>query len=524
MCRISGAYDPNNESRLKSVMAMNDYQLRGGPDGGLVMNDDRTGVTLGHKRLSIIDLTQRGQQPISRARYSLTYNGEIYNYKQEWPNEPNDTVALLNSISAIGLEKTLPLINGMFAFGLVDDQEQQIHLVVDRFAQKPLYYYHSGDTFYFASWPAALYDLEPSWEINKEALQSYWLLGSVIGSDSIFCGIKKLNAAEHLTYDIRTNTIKIERYWEPKFQDNTSGIEDLVLDAINLTKVSDVPIHIFLSGGIDSTLVASQFINGQAIHLDSPERQYAQFVADKFNIDLKVVQPETIETEEYLTDYSKQCGEPTMAGLIPYTTAKETAKYGKVAISANGADELFFGYNRTHQICNDEQESHILRKTMYENPAKWIYNCNTDFKKSTSGRWYELSYYVQFDLNKTLDFASMCHGLEVRSPFLDHRLVEMALSIHEREHRKPDNKTILKRMLGKMGFDSNFLNRPKLGFSLFRQPERLDILIKQAWNWVHENGFLNVNHLNLSGRDIKYLEMSALGFYYWHKAWEHKIK
>ena len=184
---------------------------------------------------------------------------------------------------------------------------------------------------------------------------------------------------------------------------------------------------------------------------------------------------------------------------------------------------MFFGYDRTQELLTDKQLKHTYRNIQLpqRTPVWPLYGA---FNGYSNGRLWELNGYVQYDLNKTLDFASMCHGLEVRAPFLDHRLVEMALSIHEREHRKPDNKTILKRMLGKMGFDHSFLNRAKMGFSLFRQPERLDELIKHAWKWVHENGFLNVNHLNLSGRDRRYLEMSALGFYYWFQAWQHKIK
>jgi asparagine synthase (glutamine-hydrolysing) len=516
-CRISGSVN-GSPTWVKTA---NEQQMRGGPDAQRAIT--WSNVTFGHCRLSILDVnTQNSRQPVDyHKRYLFTYNGEIYNYKDFTPHAKSDTLAAYELINSFGLERALTQFNGMFSFGLYDRQEEQLHLVVDRFGQKPCYYYHKGNQFYFASNPAALYNLEPSWTINKEALQSYWLLGSCMGEDSIFTGIKKLCASEHLTYDIRENKVTIQRFWEPQFQDNTNGIEELVLDAINKTKVSDVPIHIFLSGGIDSTLVASQHLEGLAIHLDSPERQYAQHVADRFGIDLKIVYPESIETETYLTDYSLFSGEPTMAGLIPYTTAKEVSKFGKVAISANGADELFFGYDRTKEQTTYPQIDHIFRGT-YLRPKlddSWLAT-----RSPGHGRILELAYYVQFDLNKTLDFASMCHSLEVRSPFLDHRLVEMALSIHEREHRKPDNKTILKRMLGKMGFDSKFLNRQKLGFSLHRQPERLDILIKQAWNWVHENGFLNVNSLPLSGRDRKYLEMSALGFFYWFKVWEHKIK
>lgn len=437
----------------------------------------------------------------------MTFNGCIYNYKELYPYLTSDTLALLEHFTLKGLD-ALDDLNGMFAIGLYDRIDHKIHLIVDRFGQKNLYYYHDNDKFAFASNPAALYPLLPSKEINKDALQSYWLLGSVMGEDSILKGIKKVCASEIVTYNVSTSTLERRRWYEPKFQDNTSDIEELVLDAIDKVKVADVPIHIFLSGGVDSTLVASRFEGGQAIHLDSPEYVHAQFVAEKYKINLKRVFPEDIEVEKTLTDYSLYSGEPTMSGMIPYITAKEASKFGKVAITANGADELFFGYNRTSQFVTKVQWDHIFRDLGYTNHLKYILN----------GRKLELESYVQFDLNKTLDFSSMAHGLEVRSPFLDHRLVEMALSILEPDHRKKGNKTILKAILTKLGFKDEFINRQKLGFSLHKNPKDLDKLQQNAWLWCRHNGFLKVDDKKLNGRDYQYLRMSALGFYYWHKA------
>lgn len=529
MCRIAGAYDKDNIKRLLAISGMTEYQHRGGPDArGVKTVDD---VTFGHNRLSIIDLTQFGEQPQRADRYMIIYNGEIYNFKDFAPLSRNDTQAILYTIENKGIEATLPYLNGMFAIGIYDKQEKQIHCIVDRFAQKPLYYYHKAGKFYFASWPAALYDLEDSWELDRDALQSYWLLGSVTGDNSLFKGIKKVYGSEWLTYDIKTDKITIKRYWQPQFQDHTNGIEDLVFDAIDKTKVSDVPIHIFLSGGIDSTLVASRFANGQAVHLDSPERQYAEQVADKFNISLKVINPTEISAADALIDYSRQTGEPTMAGLIPYITAKEVSKHGKVAITANGADELFFGYDRTHDDLTEKQINHTYRNIDRPewSPVWPFYGTfktpnNEGIKSKMNGRMWELEGYVQFDLNKTLDFASMCHGLEVRAPFLDHRLVEMALSIHEKEHRAKGNKTILKQMLWRLGFNKQFTDRPKQGFSLHYQPANLPELISFAWQWVKANGYLTVNDKHLTPRDKKYLEMSALGFYYWFQVWNGKIR
>jgi asparagine synthase (glutamine-hydrolysing) len=157
MCRISGAYDPNNKARLKNVEEMVAFQIRGGPDGqGLYHHFD---VSFGHNRLAVIDLTDEGFQPVEYLkRYALTYNGEWYNFKDYYPMLSSDSIALFESINDVGINDTLQRLNGMFAFAVHDKQEQEIHLAVDRFAQKPLYYYHKGNTFYFASWPAALYD------------------------------------------------------------------------------------------------------------------------------------------------------------------------------------------------------------------------------------------------------------------------------------------------------------------------------------------------------------------------------
>jgi asparagine synthase (glutamine-hydrolysing) len=511
-CRIAGTVNYPNEV----IISMLDKQKKGGPDLSKFYKINYN-TNFGHNLLSIIG---HQEQPVTLNRYTLVFNGVWYDYRDFYPDYNSDTLALVQHFEKKGL-KAIDDVNGMFGIGLFDSYEQKIHLFVDRFGQKPVYYYHEGNKFAFASNPAALYDLKDKWELDREALQSYWLLGSVMGSDGIFKGIKKLTASEHLTYDLRANKIDIERYYEPKFQDKTDGIEDLVLDSIRKVKVSDVPVHIFLSGGIDSTLVASQFEGGNAIHLDGPEYEYAKKVSDKFNINLKRLFPEDIKIEECLTDYCLNSGEPSMAALIPYVTAKETSKFGRVAITANGADELFFGYDRTHEKETDLR--HIFRWSCADQVTQLQNITFNHVCKYGAGRWKELETYIQYDLNKTLDSASMCHGLEVRSPFLDHRLVEMALSIPESKHRLNGNKTILKGMLRKMGFENSFLDRPKLGFSLFKKPTDMNEQLDMAWSWVKSNGFLTCDDGKLSGRDYQYLRMSALGFYYWFKVWKNKI-
>ena len=530
MCGIAGTFGYDHDESLKIL----NHQGKRGPDNtGWKLID---GVFLGHNRLSIIDLSKNGNQPMTSGRWTLTYNGEIYNYRElqthlhtnddagNFSGSGNDARTLLNYIEKYGIEKAMQDANGMYAYCCYDAILKQIHLVTDRFGQKPIYYCHTGARFAFASSVGALLNLRDKWTIDPEGLQSFWLLGAPMGENTMFSGIKKLTGSHHLIYDIQKNEVKIERYWEPKFQENTSGIEDLILDAINKVKVSDVPVYVFLSGGIDSTLVASQCSGMNAVHLDSPEYCYASQAAEKFRMNLTKVNPVNINVEESLKDYAFQVGQPSMASLIPYVTAKEVSKFAKVAISANGADELFFGYDRTEQNICGKQIEHIFRTTSSE-----FHGCGKIKKiddRLSMGRWVELQTYVQFDLNQTLDAASMCHSLEVRSPFLDHRLVEMALSIPEGRHFdiRLGRKAILKRMLQKMGFSNEFLTRPKLGFSLHQEPEGMEQLKIKAWQFVKQNGFLTCDDNKLSGRDERYLKMAALSFYFWYQVWHDKIQ
>lgn len=499
MCRISGIVNFPQQS----IIPMLEVQRNGGPDLSKFVTYNN--VTLGHNLLSVIGYQP---QPLEKDRYIMTFNGTWYDYRSFYPYSTSDSISLLDHFGRRGLY-ALKDVNGMFAIGLYDKIDQKIHLIVDRFGQKQLYYYHDGNKFAFASNPSALYHLLPKKEINKEALHTYWLLGSVMGEDSILKGIKKVCAGEIVTFDINSGTVDRDKwYWPQYIQNAFDTIEDVVIDAIDKVKVADVPIHIFLSGGIDSTLVASRFSNGDAIHLDSPELIYAKQAAEKFNINLKLVKPHSIEVEKNLMEYCLFSGEPSMAALIPYITAKEVSKYGRVAITANGADELFFGYDRMGNV--NTGLNGIFRRTAFD------YN---PFVKKAGPQFLELNTYVQYDLNKTLDFASMANGVEMRSPFLDHRLVEAATSIPEQLHCKRGNKTILRDMLAKHGFGKDFLDRPKIGFSLHKKPTDLDKHIRNAWQWVRSNGFLNFEEGKLNGRDKAYLEMSALGFYYWYKTY-----
>ena len=535
MCGIIGYCTPNDipSSHAWMLNGMK-HQADRGPDGSTYQQykNDHYTAGFGHNRLSIIDLSDNGKQPIKYGPFTLTFNGEIYNYKYlrsylsaaddlGKTDEYNDAHTLIRYISKFGLNKALNDVSGMFAFALHDSRNDTITLVTDHFNQKPLYYYHTGFTIHFASTPAVLYGCQLNWKIDHNALRTYWMLGGVIGENQIMQGIKKLTAGQMVTYHCPSGRIQKHRWYTPAPRAGKKDIETLVYEAIDEMKVSDVPVCIFLSGGIDSSLVASRFAGGTAIHLASPETEYAKQVADHFHINLLECTPADYHIDEILKDYVTKSGEPTMAGPIPWITAKEARKYTKVAVIANGADELFFGYDRIHndtQRRSVAQNNHMMRGSIFSHAEL------EQHRSPNSSRLTELDIFIQYDLNRTLDFASMCHGLEVRSPFLNHKLVEAALAIPELEHRKNGNKSILKAMLHKLGFSHGFTDRPKQGFSLHYKPKGMDQAIEKSMLWAISEGWMDDIKGTPSPRDKNYLANSVMGFYYWYVEHKHIIK
>ncbi len=504
MCGISAIISDKRESLLK----MHEHQVNRGPDAhGCWTSDD---IAICHNRLSIVDLSDNAKQPMESTRWVLSYNGELYQISElrkklgpmEWASH-SDTLTLLNCIEHKGIEWTLQNIEGMFAFLAYDKFEKKLYLAVDPYGIKPLFYYQDSKTFAVASSPGALTHIKDKWELDHVALWAMLGLGAT--REPLFLGMHRLGAGEMLTYDLNRKTYNITTYYERKKHQCTEGdLIDVVKESIRSVRMADVPVFMFLSGGIDSTIVASQCYGMSAVHLDSPELKYAQQVAEKYGNNLITVQPNEYNAEECLKDYAFQSGDCSAAAIVPYIVSKTVSKYGKVAISANGSDELFFGYDR---MIDGRQINHIFRKGM-----EWPTG-----KKSL--REVELSTYVEYDLNKTLDFASMCFGLEVRVPYLNKQVVEMALSIPRSQHVNGyGNKSILKKFLLTEGFDLRFIQRAKLGFSLFSQPKGYDQLKQKGLELLRAEFGINPTFHNL--RDVRYFENIAAAFHAWHSIWK----
>jgi len=516
MCGLAGGF---NVPRGK-IEQMCAHQSSRGPDNTGIKEIGN--IIFGHTRLSIIDKSEAGNQPME-LKGMLTYNGEIYNYDSV--HYDNDSRWLINQLAykySSSIDDVLNGINGMFAFGWHSYfGEDEIIIARDRFGIKPLYYTHQKDFFAFASTPAAIALTKNDWNVSEKGLQEYLSLGATM-LHSMFDGIEAVPPGHYVTFNCKTNEVKVKRWYYPKFIENAfETIEEKVIQAIERVKLTcDWPQVILLSGGIDSTLVASRYQGQKAIHLESPEKEFAERVANRFGIGLENVHPHDFSVEECLLDYTSKCGDPTMAGFIPYITCKEIKKLGfRVAITANGADELFFGYDRMKDVL--EQSQAIFRKfDFWEQP---ILNSIVHFELdhwTNYSQWLEIYTYLAFDLNKTLDFASMCHSVEVRVPYLDNELVEAALSIPMDKHvAKFGNKTILKKMLVDLGFDFSFIHRPKVGFSLHHEPSDLQAMKNKSMKWYQSTEYPKLAS-TATGRQEAYHEMTVLGLYMWHQIYK----
>ncbi|SVC96742.1 uncharacterized protein METZ01_LOCUS349596, partial [marine metagenome] len=292
MCGVTGFIDDkkrlNSEVATKHVRAMNDKIIHRGPDDSGVWFDEKNGIYLGHQRLSILDLSKAGHQPMSSysKRYHIVYNGEIYNhlslrrslikegYTNEW-NGTSDTETLLACFDHYGIEKTMDMIDGMFAIAVWDQIARKLFLIRDRFGEKPLYYtapnFINGYIIFGSELSAIAAHPNFSSKINRSSLQQYMRFGYVPWSESIYCGVSKVRPGTITRIDPRNLHINEKEYWntlnvakecsQKKFtgtmSDATDYLEKLLKKKIENQMLSDVPLGAFLSGGIDSSLVTS---------------------------------------------------------------------------------------------------------------------------------------------------------------------------------------------------------------------------------------------------------------------------
>ncbi len=391
MCGITGYYSLDKFGSIPAVTLsrMADQMINRGPDDSGIWFDKEAGIGFAHRRLSIIDLSKEGQQPMQSAsgRHVIVFNGEIYNFKElrtdledkediNWKGN-SDTEVLITAIEIWGIEKTLDYLNGMFAFAVWDRRQRTLFLARDPLGKKPLYYGYNNGIFFFASELKAL-KAHPEFnpDINRDVLPLLLRHSYIPAPYSIYKGIKKLMPGSFLEItedDFKLCRIpEIKKYWDlysianKGFCNSFSNSEDLVLselEAVLLKSVSrrmfaDVPLGSFLSGGIDSSLIvalmqATTSNKVKTFSIGFHDRRYNEAEAAK-----KIAKHlGTEHTEFYLTAKDSLDVIPKLPQLfdepfgdssqIPtYLVSKITRKYVTVALSGDGGDEVFAGYNR----------------------------------------------------------------------------------------------------------------------------------------------------------------------------------
>lgn len=545
-----------------------------GPDGTGLFETD--GLLFAHSRLSIIDVQERSNQPFIGERWVLAYNGEIVNYRslrQDLSKEgavfftESDTEVLYRAIDLWGPQKAVSRLCGMFAFAAFDRIKRTLWLARDPLGIKPLFLVRRGGYVACASWPSALLNgLKERWKLDQAGLASFFQFGAPQGGLTFVEEISSLPCGE--LWEIGENLqITSHTYWRPAKEQSEFRpdlLEGLLEEVVHEHLIADVPVALLLSGGVDSTALGCFLPSGsRAFHLDSPEKDYAQEVSDHFGFALHIEDSERIDDwSSWLYEFSASSGGAFSSANMPLLMTKAMASTGvKVGLSANGADELFLGYPRTP--APDLSPSTAAALPVYDKPPAKSFADQVDHIFGSAGnflgssatqedadlanrrmiakreeqlarateqvgergayRLFELRTYVEQDLNPTLDHTSMHNSLEMRVPFLDHRIVSYVLGGSSNDLIWPDlgRKAPLKWLLRKRGLHTRVWQRAKIGFSLpAASRTRAREAGLQTMSILIKDGYMRFfPRTGNFGRDFQRALAAAVAFAAWKRAW-----
>jgi len=434
MCRITGFWDinyHNNYDRESVLTSMRDSLTHGGPDDAGIYLEKNKAIGLAHRRLSIIDLSSTGHQPMCTEDGSLviTYNGEVYNFN-EIKNElqkkgyifksTSDTEVVLKSYQEWGLE-AVNRFRGMFAFALWDRRKEELILLRDRVGIKPLYWCYNNGLFLFASELKSFHH-HPGFKrnIDKKALATYLSFGYISAPNSIFADTFKLKPGNILTIN-RAGNIKIEEYWnvdeyylegageeKERYRNSKSEeeaveeLEEILKESFKYRMVADVPVGVFLSGGIDSSLVAA-ILSKEGYKLKTftigfeekeyNEAEYAKEITQYLGTEHTELYCTAQDAFEIISKLPQLYDEPFGdSSAIPTHLVSMLAKENvKVSLSADGGDELFCGYNSYELVGERVQRLKstvgigLLRKLMNTVSAETANNIYKHFRPLLPG-------------------------------------------------------------------------------------------------------------------------------------------
>lgn len=544
MCGIYGSTLHYKEVQVKEKLKRTTFR---GPDKmgwNYYSKNDQT-VVLGHNRLSIIDLDPRSNQPFTYYDHiHIVFNGEIYNFKNLKEklkqkgykfNTTSDTEVMCAAYLEFGKD-CVNHFKGMFAFVIYDSKKQLFFGARDRLGKKPFYYYHNGTDFEFASQVSSIQLHNNSLTISSKAIAHYLAWGNITDPQSIFNEVKKLPAGCFFTLDLNTGDIKKTTYWdidymgknrfEGNYEEAKSELKAILSETVSTRMFADVPVGVFLSGGVDSSLISaiatktsSSKIKTFSVKFNEKgfdESVYAQQVATHLQTDHHVIECNYNEGLDLIKNFNYYYDEPFAdSSAIPsMLLAKHTRKQVTVALSGDGGDESFIGYQRynwvkkgsnlyylplpirkliskivalspnyRHKVISEAlifknvNEAYLAAMTAVD--LSWIqsdvnYKDVDEFKylnhqdKNLYERItdFDIKTYLNWDINTKVDRATMAYSLEARAPLMDHQVIDFARSLPTSfKYYKGNQKRILKDLLYQ-SVPEEIFKRPKAGFTM----------------------------------------------------------
>jgi asparagine synthase (glutamine-hydrolysing) len=560
MCRIAAIVSHDKKASQLNILKMTDAMHRGGPDSSGYFCDENLPITLGHRRLSIIDLSSAGYQPMQDIsnNYIISYNGEIYNYiplkneleKKGYVFKSNsDTEVLLNGYSEWG-SNLFGKLNGMFAFILIDKRKKELIAVRDSEGIKPLYFGKEGGKFYFSSEIRGFQAINPNWSEYSQWSIFFLTFGFIPEPYTTLQNVSHLPKGSYMVYNLENYKYEIFKYSQVNF---SLGITDLneaiqltrstVISAIESHLIGDVPVGVFLSGGLDSSIITSvaqqkhkEKLNSLSIYFEDDkysEKNFQNLVISRTGVIHKSFKVSNEEYQKALPDILQAMDQPSIDGVNTYFISKYAKEAGfKVVLSGLGADEYFGGYssfdgtlNRVKRLKNAIKiigflnGNYSFKKVSFLDEKRWyndyllnrglfspkdtanitgfsvsevnsvlnLINEPSEFEKLNSNNkisYLESNLYMQSQLLRDSDIFSMWHSLELRVPFLDRNVVNLAKSIDPAiKFNKKQKKHLLIEAF-KDDLPQEVWNRKKQGFAFPFE------------TWYSKNKFLtNSNYL-----------------------------
>jgi asparagine synthase (glutamine-hydrolysing) len=553
MCGFFGWFGTDRNIKKDVLSKISDSLTHRGPNNHGDYFDQN--CMLGFRRLSILDLTSAGNQPMSSSngRYHMVFNGEIYNYqslhqyldKDDFPLSSNsDSEVVFKLLIKKGVE-CLKYLNGMFSIVFYDSVEKKILLIRDRLGVKPLFFSIQNETIYFASELPSLLNFGIPKEISLTSLNKYVRFGQINCPDTIYKNVYKLKNAHYLELTLMNfNNFEQKAWWKiPVYEDHIKNeskwvneVDELLYDATHLRLISDVPVGIFLSGGIDSSLVAhyasiqSTYNKPIALSVKFDDKEFneidlAKIIAKEKGLELVTISVDNLSLKN-LNKVNDNIGEPFSDSslLNQYLLSKEAKKYATVFLSGDGGDEAFGGYSEylnaskyetllplvssfakcsypylSQILNNDSRFKQIYSKLSvgskyigtvirnnYQEPllvnllnkeyqiddthilSGVLENWDSSKGLSLVKRMQHFDYYnyLESDILVKVDRATMANSIESRSPFLDYRLIELAMRIPFKYNIQNGYGKQILRNLAKRYLPFEISKLPKKGFGL----------------------------------------------------------